>query len=165
VAAACTDPDDNRDADQRDLVVVTDAWAFGHHNIVLAAAYRTAFAFVAVVVAVVWDIAVVVLVAAAVLPVELQSFVTTHLRPPRSVAVAVENLPPKWFLLLVRLLHSSCRKQAVGVVLAVVAACDAVVAFAVPFLRTDTEPDTVDSSCASFLARERERKQASNKPI
>jgi hypothetical protein len=155
VAAACTGPDDSRDADQRDLVVVTDAWAFDHHNTVLAAASRTAFAFVAVVVALAWHIVVVVLVAAVVLPVELPNFVTTHLRPPRSVGVAVDTLPPKWFLLLVMLLRSSCRKEAVVVVLAVAAACDAVVAIAVPFpARTDTElPDTVDSSCASFLAR------------
>jgi hypothetical protein len=143
---------------------VTGAWAFvDHHNSFPAVACRTAFAFVAVVVAAAWDIVVAVAVAAAV-PVELQIVATTNLRPQRSrpVAVAVENLPPKWILVLVRLLRSSSRKQAVVVVVvpAVVAAYDAAVAFVV---RTDTDqPDTVDSSCAPFLAKERERKQETN---
>jgi hypothetical protein len=58
------------------------------------------------VVTVPWDIVAVVSVE-AVVPVNLQSFVTTHLRPLTSVAVAVENFPPKWILLLVKLLRSS----------------------------------------------------------
>jgi hypothetical protein len=151
---ACTGPDGSRDAERLVLVVVTDAWAFVvHHSSFLAAACRIAFAFVAVVAS---DIVVAV---AAVVPVELQIVATTNLRPPRPVAAALPNLPPKWMLLLVRLLRSSSRKQAVVVVPAVVA-CDVVVAFAVPFLRIpDTDlPDTVDSSCASFLARERKSK-------
>jgi hypothetical protein len=100
--------------DQWDLVVAMDAWAFDHHNSFLAVACCKAFAFVAVavVVAVVVAVAVAVLVAVAwdieaVVPVDLQSFVMTHLRPLTSVALAVENLPPKWILLLVRLLRSS----------------------------------------------------------
>jgi hypothetical protein len=90
--------------DQWDLVVAMDALAFDHHNSFPAGACCKAFAFVAVVVlvAVVWDVVAVVLV-------ELQSFATTHLRLLTSVGVAVENVPPKWILLLVRLLRSSIR--------------------------------------------------------
>jgi hypothetical protein len=158
--AACTGPDGSRDADQPVLAVVTDAWAFvDRHNSFLAAACRIAFAFVAVAA---WDIVVAV---ATVVPMELQIVAMKNLRPPRSFAVALPNLPPKWMLLLVWLLRSSSRKQAVVVVPAVVA-YDAVVAFAVPFLRipdTDLPAGTVDSSCASFLAREeKKRKQEIN---
>jgi hypothetical protein len=148
--AACTGPDGSRDADQPVLVVVMDAWAFvDRRNSFPAAACRIAFAFVAVVA---WHI---VVAAATVVPMELQIVATTTLRPPRLVSVA---LPPTWMLLLVRLLRSSSRKRDVVVVPAVVA-YDAVVAFAVPFLGIpDTDlPDIVDSSCASFLARDKKR--------
>jgi hypothetical protein len=68
--------------DQWDLVVAMDAWAFDHHNSSPASACCKAFPF-AVVVAVAWDIVDVVPVE-AVVPVDLESFVT-------SVAVAVET--------------------------------------------------------------------------
>jgi hypothetical protein len=98
-----------------------------------------------------------VVAVATVVPVELPIAATPNLRRLSPVAVALQNLPPKWMLLLVRLLHSWSRKQAVVAVPAVVA-YDVVVAFAVPFRcipDTDLPADTVDSSCASFLARER----------
>jgi hypothetical protein len=103
-AAACTGTDDSRDVDQWDLVVATDAWAFdphkSYHNSFPAARCRKAIALVAVavVVAMAWDIVAVV---------SVEAFVTTHLRPRTSVAVAVEILRPTWILLLVRLLRSS----------------------------------------------------------